>query len=300
MHVLAGQARDTSHILHRLVQRAELPIRTDRHLLRVRSHPESGGIEALRGAPPASLHVVHVLGQPLRPPEHAQQLVTGEPVRTLVTIHVHAVARPQTLLGTRREVRLHRVEVEVREQVHPVRITADHLVAEATAKHGPVMAMRAVVGLGEHRADVPHDLGQVALRDLDHQVVVVRHEREAVDARPEQVGHLGKHVDEHAADDVVGEHGLAAHRAIHHVVASAREVESRCARHGEGLTPFDLTPHPETPRPATPGGAAVPEEHAGGFRCTRIHPGTSAMCRFDRLDVSHPTIHDVPHMPGSP
>jgi hypothetical protein len=88
-----------------------------------------------------------------------------------------------------------------------------------------------VAKLGVSAAEVLHGAADVAARRLREQVVVVGHERVAVDAEAEALGQLSEDGEEHGADILVSENDLAPRAAVHDVVTGARVVESRGAGH---------------------------------------------------------------------
>lgn len=64
------------------------------------------------------------------------------------------------------------------------------------AEHGALRADEGVVTPREDGADVTHDVGDVSLGRLKHEVVVIGHQGVPVDAHTEASGDLSEHVRE--------------------------------------------------------------------------------------------------------
>lgn len=82
-----------------------------------------------------------------------------------------------------------RVLVHIHQEVSPVSLCINQAIVVATAKDGAVPPVDAVQPAGKLRAQVAHSPRQLARQRLEQQVVVVGHERIAVqaDAKARQI-----------------------------------------------------------------------------------------------------------------
>jgi hypothetical protein len=120
--------------------------------------------------------------------------------------------------------------MQVGEKMLPIAICPYDAIVEASTEHLPIELVPPVVALGVVATEFMHRTREMPRGRLKHEVVMVRHQGIAVDADPEALWKGAQNVKKHATVGVVDEDRPAPAAAVHDVVASAWEVESKVAQ----------------------------------------------------------------------
>jgi hypothetical protein len=104
-----------------------------------------------------------------------------------------------------------------------VRLGLDHPRPEPPLEDMALERAAGVEGHGIDAVEVLHALGDVSVRRLDDEVIVVRHQREGVDGPASLARDLAKQADEESPIGVVDVDRLLSHTARDHVVDAVRD-----------------------------------------------------------------------------
>ncbi len=196
-------------------------------------YPEPSRLEVhLRGplaAPSLSLH--HMLMDRQPPPEQPFHERATQPPWPFGHPDVCLVTGPTLLLWFRHEVRPHRVQVKVREEMLQVVLVLHELALVSAAEQRAVPGVDAIETAGVVPIDVLHGPGDIPGHGAQEQVIVTRHQRVGVDLDAAPKHGLSDDIEEEVAVKVFVEDGSAPRPPLPDVMPSSRIVDSWWSSH---------------------------------------------------------------------
>jgi hypothetical protein len=101
--------------------------------------------------------------------------------------------------------------------------------------------MASITGLGVHTIQLPHTLGQIAIRRLDQQMIVIGHHAPGVTNPVEVTHYIPEHINEPLTIGIIRIDRFAAIPACGHVVQRTTKFNAHRPTHGNDFIADDAS-----------------------------------------------------------